>query len=248
MQSIYSHCRNALRSPLRLASLVAFLLTGVNSAFAAQAQLAWDANPSPEVAGYMIHYGQSKAKYTAQIDVGKATKYTVPELTAGQTYYFAVTAYDAARVESGYSNEINQSVPENAAATEVITQSTNGSTSPSTPTPTPTPTPTSTSTSTPTSSNTNNDAVPAGTTETPGTSSSPAASNGDGGTSGSPTASNGSGGGNGGGGGGCTITTGPADFSLPLLAGFALLGLRLRPNLRRQQPRRAQGQRVGHIK
>ena len=242
MQSIYSHCRNALRSPLRLASLVAFLLTGVNSAFAAQAQLAWDANPSPEVAGYMIHYGQSKAKYTAQIDVGKATKYTVPELTAGQTYYFAVTAYDAARVESGYSNEINQSVPENAAATEVITQSTNGSTSPSTPTPT------STSTSTPTSSNTNNDAVPAGTTETPGTSSSPAASNGDGGTSGSPTASNGSGGGNGGGGGGCTITTGPADFSLPLLAGFALLGLRLRPNLRRQQPRRAQGQRVGHIK
>jgi len=44
------------------------------------------------------------------IDVGNTTSYTVSNLIDGQTYYFNVTAYDAAGVESEYSGEVSMLV------------------------------------------------------------------------------------------------------------------------------------------
>jgi Fibronectin type III domain len=68
---------------------------------------AYDANGSPitGLAGYNIYYGTDPSNLTKSIDVTGAstTTYTVTGLTAG-TYYFAVSAYNSAGVDSSLSN------------------------------------------------------------------------------------------------------------------------------------------------
>jgi chitinase len=76
-------------------------------AVAVQVTLAWDPNTEPITAGYKIHYGIESQSFSVHIDVAKATSYTVTGLTAGQTYYFAATAYDASGNESAYSNVVS---------------------------------------------------------------------------------------------------------------------------------------------
>lgn len=69
--------------------------------------LSWDDDPSPEVAGYIVQYGVERGKYTASVIVGNATTTTVPGLSGGITYFFAVTAYTSNGLESGFSNEVS---------------------------------------------------------------------------------------------------------------------------------------------
>jgi hypothetical protein len=82
------------------------------SGYAAQLQLAWDppinANnaPSTTLAGYKLHYGLDSRTYSTTINVGNRTTFTLDGLEAGKTYYFTVTAYDKAGVESTYSEEV----------------------------------------------------------------------------------------------------------------------------------------------
>jgi len=71
--------------------------------------LAWDAVSSPSPSGYRLYYGQNSRAYSSPLDAGTQTTYTVPGLTDGQTYYFAVTAYDADE-ESAFSNEVSVTV------------------------------------------------------------------------------------------------------------------------------------------
>jgi hypothetical protein len=72
--------------------------------------LAW--SPGDETAlGYKLYYGSSSQNYAQSVDVGNNSSHTVENLKQGQTYYFAVTAYDAEGNESTYSNEINYQVP-----------------------------------------------------------------------------------------------------------------------------------------
>jgi len=73
--------------------------------------LAWDPSPSTNVAGYRVYYGPAAGNYTDRLDVGNVTTATVPNLQAGVTYYFVVTAYNAAGVESLPSNEVAYTVP-----------------------------------------------------------------------------------------------------------------------------------------
>ncbi len=87
-------------------------------AYAANASLAWDANTEPDVAGYKVHYGLSRLTYTTHLDVGNVVAYTVTNLAASTSYYFAVTAYDSYGNESGYSNEVPFTTP--AAGVETI--------------------------------------------------------------------------------------------------------------------------------
>ena len=82
-----------------------------SNAMAAQATLAWDPNTESDLAGYRVHYGTSSGSYTVHTDVPDVTTYTVTALTAGQTYYFAVSAYDAAGNESGDRNPASYAVP-----------------------------------------------------------------------------------------------------------------------------------------
>ena len=89
--------------------LVTFLLSVW--AHAASVSLSWNPNTEIDLAGYKIHYGTASGSYTNSVDVGNVTTCTVPNLTAGQTYYFAATAYDTSGSESGYSNQVSYTIP-----------------------------------------------------------------------------------------------------------------------------------------
>jgi len=77
----------------------------------AEVALAWDANTEPDLDGYKLYYGSSSRSYGYIIDVGNQTDFTVVDLVEGETYYFAVTAYNTTGYESTYSNEVVYTVP-----------------------------------------------------------------------------------------------------------------------------------------
>ena len=68
--------------------------------------LLWDANSEPGIVGYRVHYGTSIGNYSQSNDVGNGTGTTISNLAAGQTYYFVVTDYNTAGLESLPSNEV----------------------------------------------------------------------------------------------------------------------------------------------
>jgi len=78
---------------------------------AGQVVLAWDANTEPAVSGYKLYYGTATRTYGAPVGVGNVLTYTATGLADGQTFFFAVTAYDTFGNESGYSNEVTYAVP-----------------------------------------------------------------------------------------------------------------------------------------
>jgi chitinase len=82
--------------------------------------LQWDPETAPDLAGYKVYYsttntipfdGTGATQGPSPVDVGLGTiagqdysGATITGLDAGQAYYFAVTAYNSAGVESPYSN------------------------------------------------------------------------------------------------------------------------------------------------
>jgi PKD repeat protein len=91
---------------VRLVFLLFALAPLFGTAFAGQVTLAWDAVAN--ATGYKVHYGQSQTQYSATIDASNQLTYTVPSLTDGTRYYFAVSAYGpSGTLESGFSNEVN---------------------------------------------------------------------------------------------------------------------------------------------
>src|SRR5262249_24390925 len=86
------------------------LLLWATQASAGQASLAWDAVRAPTRAGYRLYYCQASPSYATNTDAGLQTPATVTGLTAGQTYYFAVTAYDSTNAESPFSNEVSTTI------------------------------------------------------------------------------------------------------------------------------------------
>jgi hypothetical protein len=70
-------------------------------------KLAWKASTGEDVTGYRIHYGTTKGTYTSSIAVGNVTSGTVSGLAEGVTYHFVVSAFNAAGLESGFSNELS---------------------------------------------------------------------------------------------------------------------------------------------
>ena len=69
--------------------------------------LAWDANTESDLAGYKVYYGTASGSYGTPVNVGNVTTYQLTGLTPGQVYYLALTAYDPAGYESGFSNEVS---------------------------------------------------------------------------------------------------------------------------------------------
>jgi hypothetical protein len=110
MKTTVSGAKKLPRNLLFFSALLLALLISV-WARAEQVTLAWDANTESDLAGYKLHYGTAGNSYSVHIDVKNVTTYTVAGLTAGQTYYFAATAYDASGNESGYSNSVSYTVP-----------------------------------------------------------------------------------------------------------------------------------------
>ncbi len=68
-----------------------------------------DGSGLDDLSGYKIRYGTSSGSYLNEIDVANAgiASYVVEDLSSN-TYYFVVTAYNAAGVESAYSSEVSK--------------------------------------------------------------------------------------------------------------------------------------------
>ena len=116
-------------------ALVAFLTIVpllVEGAYAADVTLEWDPSEGQDVDGYFLCYGTQSGDYPTSMDVGDATTGTVSGLEPGDTYYFAVYAYNNYG-ESDYSNEVSYTPPFPTVDTYTITASagTNGYISPS---------------------------------------------------------------------------------------------------------------------
>ena len=71
---------------------------------AATATIAWNPDTA-QVAGYDVYYGTSSGNYTTTVNAGSNTSATLQNLSA-QTYYIALTAYNSANEQSGYSPEL----------------------------------------------------------------------------------------------------------------------------------------------
>jgi hypothetical protein len=75
-------------------------------------KLAWEPNTESDLAGYHVYYGTSSGAYTNLVDAGMGTlsdgtvTYSLTNLTKGQTYCIAVTAYNTSYYQSGFSNEV----------------------------------------------------------------------------------------------------------------------------------------------
>ena len=75
--------------------------------------LTWTANREPDIAGYKVYVGTASGTYSfpgSALVIGKVTSYTVSNLPMGQTYFFAISAYNSAGNESLLSAEVSKSL------------------------------------------------------------------------------------------------------------------------------------------
>ncbi|MFN8391821.1 MAG: fibronectin type III domain-containing protein [Bdellovibrionota bacterium] len=85
----------------RILSLAAVgLLSLADQAAAANVSVHWNENPETDVAGYTVYYGNSASSLTSTTNAGASLNAVLSGLTAGQTYYFSVSAYSSAGMES----------------------------------------------------------------------------------------------------------------------------------------------------
>ena len=98
------------------------LIYFLSPSYALDVTLAWDANTEPDLAGYGIYYdtdsgdpynGTGATDGDSPVDMSidededpdpNVVQFTLYDLPEG-TYFFAVTAFNKAGLESGYSNE-----------------------------------------------------------------------------------------------------------------------------------------------
>src|ERR1043166_4292469 len=69
-------------------------------------RLAWDPSPDRDVTGYVIVYGFESRSYVFTNDAGRALQAAVTLPVAGERYYFAAQARNAAGIYSQPSNEV----------------------------------------------------------------------------------------------------------------------------------------------
>jgi hypothetical protein len=89
------------------------LLVCASRLYASTVIAEWNPNSESNIAGYLLSYGMQSGNYTTTMDVGNVTTYSF-SLTAGQTYYLAVQAYNTNSQVSPYSAEVAYTVPGDA--------------------------------------------------------------------------------------------------------------------------------------
>ena len=70
-----------------------------------------DGSPLTNLAGYRVHWGTSQGNYTKSVTINNPglSSYMIEQLTPA-TWYFALTAINAAGAESGFSNTASKTV------------------------------------------------------------------------------------------------------------------------------------------
>ena len=89
-----------------LRPIVIILILMLNCQSVHAAELSLQLNSSVGATGYRVYYGFEGRNYIFEVDIGLWTQCTIPGLDPGQTYYFAVTAYNDYG-ESDFSMEIS---------------------------------------------------------------------------------------------------------------------------------------------
>jgi hypothetical protein len=75
--------------------------------------LSWTMNSESDLAGYKVYIGTTPGQYNypgSPVVIGRVSSYTVSGLPAGQTYYFALSAFDNSGAESALSAEVSKSI------------------------------------------------------------------------------------------------------------------------------------------
>jgi hypothetical protein len=117
-----------LHKHLVLFFIIPVLLCAADSR-AATVTFAWDKSPDP-VTGYIVFYGQKSvvSNPSTALDVGNVLQCSIADLLPSYTYYFAVKAYNAYG-QSGFSDEIQYTVPAAGSTTTSAVPSTTTMTS-----------------------------------------------------------------------------------------------------------------------
>lgn len=103
MLTAYSAGRRFL---LLLAGIGTLLFSTSVRANGGTVTLAWNLSWEQGIAGYHLHYGTESGEYTHVVNVGYQFITQIEGLHSGETYYFAITAYDADGLESDFSEEV----------------------------------------------------------------------------------------------------------------------------------------------
>ena len=77
------------------------------------ATLSWTSNSEADLAGYKLYVGTAPGRYTyagSPVIIGLMGSYTISGLPIGQTYYFALSAFDSSGNESALSSEVSKSI------------------------------------------------------------------------------------------------------------------------------------------
>ena len=69
-------------------------------------ELSWTDSPDPNVVAYKVYFDTQGGPFTGGIYYGDISDVTIPGFEVGVTYYFAVSALDAAGDESKLSNVV----------------------------------------------------------------------------------------------------------------------------------------------
>ncbi len=96
---------------LSLLTVLALLLGCGVAKSASTVSVQWTPNLDPSVIGYNVYYGSASHTYTNVLSTANASGLSVDGLIEGQTYFFAVTAFDAFGDESDFSDETSFIVP-----------------------------------------------------------------------------------------------------------------------------------------
>jgi len=73
--------------------------------------LEWNRSPEPDIAFYIIYYGNISRQYYGATNVGNVVRGTVSGLEAGTNWVFAVTAINIDGLESDFSVEVFNRIP-----------------------------------------------------------------------------------------------------------------------------------------
>jgi hypothetical protein len=77
------------------------------------ATLSWTLNSETDLAGYKVYVGTAPGLYSypgSPIVIGRTDNYAITGLPVGQTYYFAISAFDNSGNESTLSTEVSKSI------------------------------------------------------------------------------------------------------------------------------------------
>ncbi len=111
-----------MRTVQRLAGALAFVVCSAATVQATpdRVTVAWDPNPETDIAGYNVYYGVTGSGVTNKVTPGTATQQQIISLQPQTQYWFYVTAFNIAGLESDPSQVLSYTTPVNQSPTVTL--------------------------------------------------------------------------------------------------------------------------------